>query len=117
MGLTQTGMYLNEQPQVELNLWSRSRDDRPTPATHKSFVPLILLGRLTSGAPLVRQGRSSEPTEDRVDWQSSGAIASPGMAMSQMQPSMGQAMMQPMGQPMMNTQPMPGAASHAERIP
>ncbi len=49
----------------------------PYAAKHKSFVPLILLGRLTSGAPLSVRVDPTDLNRIAVDWQSSGAIGSP----------------------------------------
>jgi hypothetical protein len=51
-GLTQTGMSLNDQPQVEMQLLVSIPGRAPYQATRKEFVPLILLGRLSSGLPL-----------------------------------------------------------------
>ncbi|HUG47797.1 MAG TPA: hypothetical protein VMP67_05235 [Candidatus Limnocylindria bacterium] len=55
-GLTQTGMYLNENPQVTMDLSVELPGRTPYPAQRKEFVPLILLGRLSSGAPLPASG-------------------------------------------------------------
>jgi hypothetical protein len=71
-GMTQTGMYLNEQPQVELHLLI-TVPGRPTyAASHKSFVPLILLGRLTSGAPLPVRVDRANPQRLVIDWSNVG---------------------------------------------
>ncbi len=51
-GLTQTGMSLNDQPQVKIDLLVTVPGRAPYAASRKEFVPLILLGRLGSGAPL-----------------------------------------------------------------
>ena len=71
-GLTQTGMYLNEQPQVELQLLVNVPGRAPYAATHKSFVPLILLGRVTSGQPLPVKLDPVDPTRIVVDWENAG---------------------------------------------
>lgn len=102
LGMTQTGMYLNEQPQVSLNLLVTIAGRSPYQATHKSFVPLILLSRLTSGAPLAVRVDPANPQKVVVDWQISGAMAQPMMPMA----GMPMASMQPMGQPMMGAAPM-----------
>jgi hypothetical protein len=95
MGLTQTGMYLNEQPQVELSLLVTIPGQTPYAAKHKSFVPLILLGRLTSGAPLSVRVDPNDLNRIAVDWQNTGAIGSPmGMPMAGAQPMMGAAPLQ-----------------------
>jgi len=97
-GLTQTGMYLNEQPQISMNLVVTIPGRGPYGATHKSFVPLILLGRLSSGAPLAVRVDPADPQRIAVDWQNVGFMAPPmGAPMTGMQPSMG-------------TQPTMGAA-------
>ena len=113
-GLTQTGMYLNEQPQVSLNLIVTVPGRPPYGATHKSFVPLILLGRLTSGAPLAVKVDPVDPQKIAVDWQNIGLF---GGQATGMQPMAGMPMagMQPMGQPMMGTQPM-GAGTPAMQV-
>lgn len=51
-GLTQTGVYLNENPQINMNLLITLPGEVPYAASHKEFVPLMLLGRLSTGAPL-----------------------------------------------------------------
>lgn len=94
-GATQTGMYLNEQPQVSLNLLVTIPNRPPYAATHKSFVPLILLGRLTSGAPLAVKVDPADPQRIVVDWQNTGLIG------------------QQMGMPMAVAMPMGMAASQS----
>jgi hypothetical protein len=80
-GMTQTGMYLNEQPQVALNLLI-TVPGRPTyAASHKSFVPLILLGRLTSGQPLPVKVDPVDMSKVVVDWQNAGFGGFPTAAM------------------------------------
>jgi hypothetical protein len=125
-GLTQTGMYLNEQPQVELQLVVSVPGKAPYAARHKSFVPLILLGRLTSGQPLPVRVDPVDPNKVVVDWENAG-FGSPmggfgtigGVQMGQPMQPMGGGYGQPMGgygQPMggmpaMGVQPMPDAQS------
>lgn len=110
-GLTQTGMYMNEQPQISMNLMVMLPGQAPYAATHKEFVPLILLGRLTTGQPLAVKVDPANPQKVVVDWQNLGAVGmmgSPmGMPMAGMQ-SMGQTVagMQPSGQQMPGMQPM-----------
>ncbi|MEX2548285.1 MAG: hypothetical protein WD830_10935 [Chloroflexota bacterium] len=102
MGMTQTGMYLNEQPQIDLNLLVTVPGRPPYTANHKSFVPFILLGRLTSGQPLPVKVDPVDPQKIVVDWQNAGFASAPmGMPM---------AGMQPMGQPVTGMQPMVDAA-------
>ncbi len=66
-GLTQTGMYLNEQPQVAMDLLVRVPGRPPYMAQRKEFVPLILLGRLTSGLPLPVKVDASDPQRLIID--------------------------------------------------
>lgn len=67
-GLIQTGMYLNEQPQVTMDLLVSLPDRPPYAARRKEFVPLILLGRLTSGAPLPVRVDPADPQRVVIDW-------------------------------------------------
>ncbi len=109
-GLTQTGMQLNEQPQVSMNLLISLPDRPPYAATRKEFVPLILLGRLTSGQPLAVRVDPADPQKVVIDWQNIGLM-----------PPMGQPILgtQPMGQPILGMQatvggaPMPSGAGSA----
>lgn len=103
VGATQTGMYLNEQPQLALSLIVTIPGRIPYAATHKSFVPLMLLGRLTSGAPLAVKVDPADAGRIVIDWQNTGLIGQPAAAAMPMAGAMpmGSAMpMQPMGQPM-----------------
>ncbi len=74
-GLTQTGMYLNEQPQISMNLLVSLPNQVPYAATHKEFVPLMLLGRLTSGAPLAVRVDPTDLNKVVVDWGGSSFAA------------------------------------------
>ncbi len=94
-GVTQTGMYLNEQPQLDLQLMVSIPGKAPYPARHKSFVPLMLMGRVTSGQPLAVRVDPMDPQKLVVDWQSSGFASAP------------------MGMPMAGAMPMTGAAPAA----
>src|SRR3990172_8032218 len=46
-GLTQTGMYMNENPQIRMQLLVTLPGQTPYAAQHTEIVPLMLLGRLT----------------------------------------------------------------------
>ena len=103
-GVSQTGMYLNEQPQLELNLLVSVPGRPPYAASHKSFVPLMLMSRVTSGVPLAVMVDPVDPQKLVVDWQRTGfgvPMAPMGRPMAGMQP------MQPM-QPIQPMQPMQG---------
>jgi hypothetical protein len=80
-GLTQTGMSLNDQPQVEMELLVSIPGRAPYQARHKEFVPLILLGRLTSGLPLPVKVDRADPQSLVIDWDASGTRSSFGAAL------------------------------------
>jgi hypothetical protein len=84
-GLTQTGMYLNEQPQVSMDLLINLPGRPPYPATRREFVPLILLGRLTSGQPLPVRVDPADPQKVVIDWQNVGLLSQPMMGAQPMQ--------------------------------
>jgi hypothetical protein len=71
-GLTQTGMYLNEQPQISMDLMVNIPGRAPYPANHHEFVPLLLIGRLSSGAPLSVRVDPFNPQRLAVDWSGTG---------------------------------------------
>ena len=75
VGLTQTGMYLNENPQIRMNLLVSLPGQTPYAATRTEFVPLMLLGRLSSGAPLAVRVDPADFSRVVVDWGASGFAA------------------------------------------
>src|SRR3954452_7202536 len=100
-GLTQTGVYLNDLPQIRMNLLVQLPGEVPYAATHQEFVPLMLLGRLSSGAPLSVRVDQMDRSKIVVDWQGTGFGA------PQAQPL-------PIGTPMMaGAQPMMPAMASA----
>jgi hypothetical protein len=79
--LTQTGLFLNENPQVEMNLMITVTGKPPYAATRKEFVPLIMLGRLSSGMPLAVKVDPADPSNVIIDWSAPPAApATTGMA-------------------------------------
>jgi hypothetical protein len=70
--LTQTGMYFNEQPQISMQLLVSLPGQTPYAAQHTEIVPLMLLGRLTSGAPLQVRVDPMNLNRIAVDWGASG---------------------------------------------
>ena len=72
MSLTQTGMSMNDQPQVEMELLVAIPGRAPYQARRKEFVPLILLGRLGNGLPLPVRVDPTDPQQVIIDWQASG---------------------------------------------
>jgi hypothetical protein len=86
-GLTQTGVYVNENPQIAMNLLVQLPGEVPYAANVRQVVPLMLLGRLSSGAPLSVRVDQMDRSKVEIDWQSTG-FAAPA-AMSASQPTMG----------------------------
>ena len=77
--LSQTGMTLNDQPQIDMELLVAVPGRAPYTARRKEFVPLILLGRLGSGMPLPVKVDPADPQRVIIDWQASGTapVAAP----------------------------------------
>lgn len=71
-GLTQTGMYVNENPQIRMQLLVALPGQTPYATQHTEIVPLMLLGRLNSGAPLNVRVDPMNLNRVAVDWGSSG---------------------------------------------
>jgi hypothetical protein len=70
--LSQTGMSMNDQPQIAMELLVTVPGRAPYQARRQEFVPLILLGRLGSGMPLPVRVDPNDPQRVIVDWQASG---------------------------------------------
>src|SRR3954452_1627748 len=87
-GLTQTGVYLNDQPQIRMNLLVQLPGEVAYAATHQEFVPLMLLGRLSSGAPLSVRVDQMDRSKIVVDWQGTGFAAPQQQPFPQQQPMM-----------------------------
>jgi hypothetical protein len=68
--MRQTGVYLNEQPQIELNLQIQTHMHGPYQATTREYVPLMLLGMLSSGRPLPVKVDPANPSNFVVEWES-----------------------------------------------
>lgn len=71
-GLTQTGMYFNENPQIRMQLLVSLPGQTPYATQHTEIVPLMLLGRLNSGAPLNVRVDPMNLNRVAIDWGSSG---------------------------------------------
>jgi hypothetical protein len=71
-GLTQTGMYVNENPQIRMQLLVALPGQTPYATQHTEIVPLMLLGRLNSGAPLQVRVDPLNLNRIAVDWGASG---------------------------------------------
>ena len=81
MSMRQTGVYLNEQPQVELRLQVQTQMHGPYEATVKEYVPLMLLGVLSSGRPLPVKVDPANPQRVIIEWESAGSMPAAGMQM------------------------------------
>lgn len=75
VGLAQTGLFMNENPQIRMNLLVSLPGQTPFAATRTEFVPLMLLGRLSSGAPLAVRVDPGDFSRVVVDWGTSGFAA------------------------------------------
>ena len=80
-GMRQTGVYLNEQPQIELNLQVQTQMHGPYQVTVREYVPLMLLGTLGSGRPLPVKVDPADPQKLVIEWE--GAMSG-GMPMAGM---------------------------------
>ena len=81
-GVTQTGMYLNEQPRIKMDMLVQLPGQTPYAAEHSEFVPLILLSRVQPGATLPVKVNPAQPGKVVIDWQSLSSVGVPGMAMA-----------------------------------
>ena len=76
-GMRQTGMYLNEQPQVELQLQVSTQMQAAYQVTKKEYVPLMMLGTLTSGRPLPVKVDPVNPQNIVIEWGSAASFGGP----------------------------------------
>lgn len=83
MSMRQTGTYLNEQPQVELRLQVQTQMHGPYEATVKEYVPLMLLGTLSSGLPLPVKVDPADPQRVIIEWESAGGMGRASTASQQ----------------------------------
>ena len=79
-GVTQTGMYLNEQPRIKMDMLVQLPGQTPYAAEHSEFVPLILLARVQPGATLPVKVNPAQPGKVVIDWQGLSAAGMPAMA-------------------------------------
>jgi len=88
-GLTQTGVFFNDNPQIAMNLLVQLPGEVPYAASHREVVPLMLLGRLSSGSPLAVRVDQMDRSKIVIDWNNTGAIApSPAATMAGVQQMM-----------------------------
>ena len=106
VGLTQTGMYLNNNPQIGMQLMVSVPGRNPYQVEVRQFVPLMLLGSIQVGSTLPVKVDQQNPSKVVIDWdagvQPNAAFVNQWAGMPGMQP-MGAAM------PGMMPAAMPGA--------
>lgn len=90
LGMRQTGVYLNEQPQIELQLQVTTQMHAAYPVTVREYVPLMLLGTLSSGRPLPVKVDPANPNNLVIEWENAmvapmGGMPAGGMPMGGMQ--------------------------------
>jgi hypothetical protein len=73
LGAEQTGMYVNNQPQVKLRLRVQAPGVEPYELDKRVTVPLIALGTLSSGRPLAVAIDPGNREKIAIDWGGSGA--------------------------------------------
>ena len=70
--MTQTGMQVNDQPVVELKLRVEAQGMAPFELDKRAVVPLIALGRLSSGQPLSVYVDREDSSRVEIDWSGGG---------------------------------------------
>ncbi len=73
--MTQTGVYINEQPQVKLKLRVEGPGIQPYELEKSVVVPLIALGSLSNGRPLTVFVDQTDRENLLIDWFGGGAAA------------------------------------------
>ncbi|MDQ3991689.1 MAG: hypothetical protein M3245_05205 [Actinomycetota bacterium] len=66
--MRQTGAYLNNNPQVEMNLTVTLAGRQPYQVVMREWVPLLMVGRLSAGAPLPVMVDPANPFNVIIDW-------------------------------------------------
>jgi hypothetical protein len=77
LGARQTGVYLNEQPQVALQLRISAPGHGTYDTTVKEYVPLIATGMLGTGRPLTVLVDPLDPAKVIVEWSFAAGPAAP----------------------------------------
>jgi hypothetical protein len=90
VGLTQTGMYLNNNPQIGMQLMVSVPGRNPYQVEVRQFVPLMLLGSIQVGSTLPVKVDQQNPSKVVIDWdagvQPNAAFVSQYAGMPGMQP-------------------------------
>jgi hypothetical protein len=69
-GMRQTGVSVNDQPQIELQLQVEDQMYGSRQITVKEYVPLMMLGTLSSGRPLPVKVDPANPNNVVIEWES-----------------------------------------------
>jgi hypothetical protein len=69
VGVTQTGMLMNNNPYVRLDLVIRVPGHQPYQVRHGEIVPMTLVGRLTSGRTLPIRVDPNHPSHFVIEWE------------------------------------------------
>ncbi len=77
-GLRQTGVYVNNQPQVELQLNVSTPMHGGYDVTRKEVVPLIMVGSLASGRPLPVKVDPNNSQDLVIEWESALQVSAGG---------------------------------------
>ncbi|GAA3296196.1 MULTISPECIES: hypothetical protein [Dactylosporangium] len=78
LGANQTGVYLNEQPQMALQLRITAPGHGTYDTTIKEYVPFIAIGMLGTGRPLTVLVDPLDPAKVIVEWSfAAGPVAAP----------------------------------------
>jgi hypothetical protein len=68
LGVTQTSLYVNGQPMVELKLQVSTAMQAPYVVNKREAVPRMMMGRLTSGQPLPVMVDPAKPDNIVITW-------------------------------------------------
>lgn len=66
--LTQTGMFLNENPQVKMDLLVQVTGKSPYTASRKEFIPLIMLSQISPGSTLPVKVDPNNANDVVIQW-------------------------------------------------
>jgi hypothetical protein len=73
--MTQTGMYLNNNPQIKLELQVSVPGRASYASEHKSFIPLMMLGQIQPGASFPVKVDPADPQNVVIEWGGGGQAA------------------------------------------
>jgi hypothetical protein len=115
VGMRQTGVSVNEQPQIELQLQVQDQMYGSRHVTLKEYVPLMMLGALSSGRPLPVKVDPANPNKVVIEWESAMAGGMPIAGAPMGQVPDGQFAMGHMQQLPTSPPPLPKAEADREK--